>query len=80
MLVESRSDPGMRELQQRGAPGAEKQCRFAIDSPGNRVGTEDAGQGLGAIPLYSREAGFKVVKRDVAIRVCRDRGRHIPVR
>jgi hypothetical protein len=37
MLGYGGGNPWMRELQQQGAPCAEKYCGFSVDSPGSRA-------------------------------------------
>jgi hypothetical protein len=42
MLGYGGGNPWMRELQQQGAPCAEKYCGFSVDSPGHRVRAKHA--------------------------------------
>lgn len=53
-------DPGMGELEERGASSAEEDGGFARDAPDSRVGTEEASAGIGAGAGEGLEVGFEI--------------------
>ena len=51
MLGQRGGDPGMGQLQQRRAPRPEKDCGFAVYTPGDRTRTEESMAGFTGQPL-----------------------------
>jgi hypothetical protein len=46
VLIERSRYPGMRQLQKRSSAGTEEERGFAIDAPGDGVGSEDTADGI----------------------------------
>ncbi|MGY4297535.1 hypothetical protein ACVWXN_005630 [Bradyrhizobium sp. i1.4.4] len=61
MLRDGGSDPGMRQLQQQRAAGAEKDDGLPVDLPGHRVRAEHAGNRSRGVGADLIEGQFQIV-------------------